>query len=412
MAGRGTDILLGGNPEFLAKQKLANMGYSHELIEQATSFANTEDEGVLKARGDYKKYYDLFAKDTNAEKQEVVAAGGLRIIGTERNESRRIDNQLRGRSGRQGDPGSSVFYLAMDDDMMRIYGGDHMVKIADALHLDEDTPIISKLITRQVESSQARVEDRNFSIRKHVLGYDDVMNKQREIIYEQRNIVLDGMDVHVQILAMMEAVINRICTAYVDYKEDHRNWNYEDFNKQLEDSVLESGMELITPDYISDLSDNSISGLVESIYQVAKEQYEKKCEYVKNEIGVDFARFERDCMLYNVDSKWMNHIDDMSELKQGIGLVAYAQRDPVTQYKFEGAEMFDRMVEAIQYDTVRTLVKCKFEKATQTQSKEQSDTVTNEELNKVRTVVSEKKPRPNDKCPCGSGKKYKQCCGK
>ncbi|MDE6757881.1 MAG: preprotein translocase subunit SecA [Clostridia bacterium] len=412
MAGRGTDILLGGNPEFLAKQKLSNLGYPHDLIEQAVSYANTDDEAILKARADYKKYYDLFAKDTNAEKQEVIAAGGLRIIGTERNEARRIDNQLRGRSGRQGDPGSSVFYLSMEDDMMRIYGGEHMLKIADALHLDEDTPIVSKIITRQVESSQARVEDRNFSIRKHVLGYDDVMNKQREIIYEQRNVVLDGMDVHVQILAMMEAVITKICTTYVDYKEDHRNWNYEDFNKQLEDSVLESGTELVTPDYIADLADNSISGLVSSIYEIAKEQYEKKCDFVKNEIGIDFARFERDCMLYNVDTKWMNHIDDMSQLKQGIGLVAYAQRDPVTQYKFEGAEMFDAMVESIQYDTVRTLVKCKFEKATQTQSKEQNEIITNEEVNKTRTVIKEKKPRPNDKCPCGSGKKYKQCCGR
>ena len=412
MAGRGTDILLGGNPEFLAKQKLANLGYAHELIEQAVSYANTDDEAILKARADYNKYYELFAKDTNAEKQEVIAAGGLRIIGTERNESRRIDNQLRGRSGRQGDPGSSVFYLAMDDEMMRIYGGEQMLKIANALHLDEDTPIVNKLITRQIEASQARVEDRNFSIRKHVLGYDDVMNKQREIIYEQRNIVLDGMDVHVQILAMMEEIITRICTTYVDYKEDHRNWNYEDFNKQLEECVLESGTQLITPDYITDLADNSISGLVGSIFEIAKEQYEKKCEYIKNEIGIDFARFERDCMLYNVDTKWMNHIDDMSELKQGIGLVAYAQRDPVTQYKFEGAEMFDAMVESIQYDTVRTLVKCKFEKATQTQSKENEDIVTNEELNKVKTVVKDKKPRPNDKCPCGSGKKYKQCCGK
>ncbi|MDE6188814.1 MAG: SEC-C domain-containing protein, partial [Clostridia bacterium] len=379
--------------------------------EQTVSHVNTDDEGILKARADYKKFYDLFAKDTNAEKQEVIAAGGLRIIGTERNESRRIDNQLRGRSGRQGDPGSSVFYLSMQDDIMRIYGGDQMLKIANALRLDDDTPIVSKMITRQVESSQARVEDRNFSIRKHVLGYDDVMNKQREIIYEQRNVVLDGMDVHVQILAMMEEVISRICNVYVDYKEDHRNWNYDEFNKELEECVLENGTQLLTPDFVADLSDNSISGLVASVLEVAQEQYERKCEYVRSEIGIDFARFERDCMLYNVDSKWMDHIDAMSELKQGIGLVAYAQRDPVTQYKFEGAEMFDKMVESIQYDTVRTLVKCKFEKATQIQSKEQTDIVTNEELNKVGTIVKEKKPRPNDKCPCGSGKKYKQCCG-
>ena len=413
MAGRGTDILLGGNPEFLAKQKLANMGYPHDIIEQATSYANTDDEDILKARGDYKKYYALFTKDTDAEKQEVIAAGGLRIIGTERNESRRIDNQLRGRSGRQGDPGSSVFYLSMEDDMLRIFGGDHMLKIAQAISMDENTPIVSKFITRQVEAAQARVEDRNFSVRKHVLGYDDVMNKQREIIYEQRNIVLDGMDVHVQILAMMESVITNICNKYVDYKEDHRYWNYDDFNMELEQCVLEDGTQLLTPDFIVNLEDNSISGLVAKIMEVAKEQYEKKCEYVKSEIGIDFARFERDCMLYNVDSKWMDHIDAMAQLKQGIGLVAYAHRDPVIQYKIEGFEMFDNMVESIQYDTVRTLVKSRFEKATKVQSdKEVTNTVTSEEK-KNRTVVNtSKKIRPNDPCPCGSGKKYKFCCGK
>ncbi len=211
---------------------------------------------------------------------------------------------------------------------------------------------------------------------------------------------------------MMEAVINSICSDYVDFKEDHREWNYEGFNKELEEYVLESGTDLLNPDYIINLQDNSQSGLVESIYEVAKEQYEKKCEFIKNEVGIDFARFERDCMLYNVDSKWMDHIDAMDELKQGIGLVAYAQRDPVTQYKIEGFDMFDKMVESIQYDTVRTLVKCKFEKATQTQSKEQGSIVTNEEKNAVKTVIKDKKPKPNDKCPCGSGKKYKQCCGR
>ncbi len=411
MAGRGTDILLGGNPEHLAKQKLANLGYPHEIIEQGVSFANTDDEQILKARKDYKKYYELFAKDTNAEKQEVIASGGLRIIGTERNESRRIDNQLRGRSGRQGDPGSSVFYLSMEDDMIRVFGGEYMEKIANTLSLDEDTPIISKLITRQVEGAQARVEDRNFSIRKHVLGYDDVMNKQREIIYEQRNIVLDGMDVHEQILAMMRSVVTNICNKYVDYKEDHRNWNYEGFNNELEEYVLDNGVNLITPEYIVGLDDNSVSGLVDGIMSLAKEQYEKKCEFVKNELGIDFGRFERDCMLHNVDTKWMDHIDAMSELKQGIGLVAYAQRDPVTQYKIEGFDMFDRMVESIQYDTVRTLIKCRFEKQTQTQTRDSVEIVTSEE--KSKTVVNkEKKPRPNDRCPCGSGKKYKQCCGR
>ncbi|MDE7209497.1 MAG: preprotein translocase subunit SecA [Clostridia bacterium] len=419
MAGRGTDILLGGNPEHLAKQKLEKLGYPHDLIEWATSFANTNDEEILKARAEYKKHYDVFAKDTNAEKQEVIALGGLRIIGTERNEARRIDNQLRGRSGRQGDPGSSVFYLSMEDDMVKAFGGDQMKWIVEKLDMDENTPIVSKIITRQFESLQARVEDRNFSVRKHVLGYDDVMNTQRAIIYEQRNIVLDDMDVHQQILAMMEAVVTSICNAYVDYKEDHRQWNYEGFNKELEDCVLENGTNLLSSEYILDLDDNSIEGLVKSIMKVATEQYEKKCEEVNAiiaESGSDanFGLFEKECMLYNVDKKWMDHIDAMDQLKQGIGLVAYAQRDPVTQYRIEGLDMFEKMIESIQYDTVRTLVKSKFEKnPIQQQNKEQNvEMVTNEEA-KAKTVVrGSKKVGRNDPCPCGSGKKYKQCCGK
>ncbi len=419
MAGRGTDILLGGNPEHLAKQKLEKLGYPHEIIEWATSFANTDDEEILKARAEYKKHYDIFAKDTNAEKQEVIALGGLRIIGTERNEARRIDNQLRGRSGRQGDPGSSVFYLSMEDDMVKAFGGDQMKWIVEKLDMDENTPIVSKIITRQFESLQARVEDRNFSVRKHVLGYDDVMNTQRAIIYEQRNIVLDDMDVHQQIIAMMEAVVTSICNAYVDYKEDHRQWNYEGFNKELEDCVLENGTNLLSSDYILDLEDNSIEGLVKKIMTVATEQYEKKCQEVDAliaESGSDanFGLFEKECMLYNVDKKWMDHIDAMDQLKQGIGLVAYAQRDPVTQYRIEGLDMFEKMIESIQYDTVRTLVKSKFERnPIQQQNKEQNvEMVTNEEA-KAKTVVrGGKKVGRNDPCPCGSGKKYKQCCGR
>ncbi|MDE5756952.1 MAG: preprotein translocase subunit SecA [Clostridia bacterium] len=420
MAGRGTDILLGGNPEFLAKQRLEKFGYAHEIIEWAMSYANTDDEEILKAREEYKKQYDEFAKVTNAEKQEVIEKGGLRIIGTERNEARRIDNQLRGRSGRQGDPGSSVFYLSMEDDMVRAFGGDQMKWIVEKLDMDENTPIVSKIITKQFESLQARVEDRNFSVRKHVLGYDDVMNTQRTIIYEQRNIVLDDMDVHQQILAMMEAVVTSICNAYVDYKEDHRQWNYDGFNKELEDCVLENGTNLLSPDFILDLDDNSIEGLVKSIMDVATEQYEKKCEEVNAIIAesgnsdADFGLFEKEVMLYNVDKKWMDHIDAMDQLKQGIGLVAYAQRDPVAQYRIEGLEMFDKMIESIQYDTVRTLVKSKFEKnPVQQQKQEQNvEMVTNEEAAAKTVVRAGKKVGRNDPCPCGSGKKYKQCCGK
>lgn len=418
MAGRGTDILLGGNPEHLAKQKLEKLGYAHELIEQAVSYANTDDKEILDARAVYKKFYDDYAKETNAEKQEVIELGGLRIIGTERNEARRIDNQLRGRSGRQGDPGSSVFYLSMEDDMVKAFGGDQMRRIADMLDLDENEAIVSKMITRQFESVQARVEDRNFSVRKHVLGYDDVMNTQRSIIYEQRNIVLDDMDVHQQILAMMESVITSICNVYVDYKEDHRNWNYDGFNKELEDCVLANGTDLLTPDYIVQLDDNSIDGLVKKIMEIATEQYETKCKEVNQLLaesggGFDFGIFGRECMLFNVDKKWMDHIDAMDQLKQGIGLVAYAQRDPVAQYKIEGFDMFEKMIESIQYDTVRTLVKSKFEKNTTQQDKEQNvEMVTNEEAKSKTVVRSGKKVGRNDLCPCGSGKKYKQCCGK
>ena len=419
MAGRGTDILLGGNPEHLAKLELEKFGYSHELIEQATSYANTDDEDVINARAEYKKRYDIFAKDTNAEKQEVIALGGLRIIGTERNEARRIDNQLRGRSGRQGDPGSSVFYLSMEDDMVRAFGGDQMKWIVEKLDMDENTPIVSKFITRQFEQLQARVEDRNFSIRKHVLGYDDVMNTQRAIIYEQRNIVLDDMDVHQQILAMMESVVKSICEVYVDYKEDHRQWNYEGFNKELEDCVLENGTNLLTPDYILELDDHSLAGLVGNIMKVAGEQYEKKSQEVSallEESGNKgaFGIFEREVMLYNVDKKWMDHIDAMDQLKQGIGLVAYAQRDPVAQYRIEGLDMFEKMVESIQYDTVRTLVKSKFERNTQQQQNKEQDVemLTNEEAKSKTVTRSGKKVGRNDPCPCGSGKKYKQCCGK
>ncbi len=411
MAGRGTDILLGGNPEFLAKRKLESLGYAHDAIETAASFFHTDDEQILKAREEYRKYYDLFAKDTEAEKQQVVSLGGLRIIGTERHESRRIDNQLRGRSGRQGDPGSSVFYLAMDDDMMRRFGGEQMQAIVSRLALDPDEAIQAKILTNRIEAAQARCEDRNFSIRKHVLGYDDVMNRQREIIYSQRKIVLDELRVHEQILAMIKGVIERIVPKYVDYKEDHRNWDYEQFNRELEEVVLEAGTQLMTPQYVEDHSTEQ--DMADGVYETACAQYEAKIARAQQEIGMDFELFERDCMLYNVDSKWMEHIDAMSELKQGIGLVAYAQRDPVLVYKKEGFDMFYDMIEKIQYDTVRVLVKSHFEKKTETASREERNVRTNNPGQTVETVKRDgKKIGRNDPCPCGSGKKYKQCCGR
>ncbi len=408
MAGRGTDILLGGNPEFLAKEKLNNLGYPHDIIESALSFAPTEDEEILKAKKEYNKYYELFDQDCKKEKEQVIAAGGLRIVGTERHESRRIDNQLRGRSGRQGDVGSSVFYLSMEDEIMKAFGGEQMQAIANRLSLDEDTPITAKIITRQIEMAQARVEDRNFSVRKHLIGYDDVMTRQREIIYEQRRLVLDGMRVHEQILAMMRAVVDKMVGGFIDYNVDHREWDYEGFNKELENSLLNAGTDLVSPEYV--VEHDSAEDLAQGIYDEALAQYEAKIKETTEEFGVDFEKFERDCLLYNVDTKWTDHIDAMDELKQGIGLVAYAQRDPVIVYKQESFDMFDEMVEAIQSDVVKILFKAHFERDTETASKEQKNIQVGP---RPKTMVREgEKINRNDPCPCGSGKKYKNCCGR
>ena len=286
MAGRGTDILLGGNPEFLTKEKMDKLGYPHDLIELACSFAHIDENNLeaIKARNDYKKYYELFAKDVAEEKEKVIAVGGLKIIGTERHESRRIDNQLRGRAGRQGDPGETIFYLSMEDDVMRIFGGEQMKSICERLAVDENTPIEAKIITNQIRNAQASVEDRNFSIRKHVLGYDDVMNAQRKIIYEQRNVVLDGMDVHEQIKAMMLDVISNIVHKYVDYKVYHVEWDYEGFNKELEQNVLNNDTNLLNPDYVVNFETEE--ELAKAITDVAIEQYETKIKQVQEEFGI------------------------------------------------------------------------------------------------------------------------------
>lgn len=416
MAGRGTDILLGGNPDFLARQALERAGVAHEIIEQATMLTQTQDEEVLAARAEYKRQYDNFAKQTAEEKQEVLQLGGLRIIGTERNEARRIDNQLRGRSGRQGDPGSSVFFISLEDEMIKAFGGEQLKRLSDMLDIPDDVVIASKIVSKSVERTQASVEDRNFSVRKNVLGYDDVMNTQRTIIYEQRNLILDDMDVHQQVLAMMRSVIERICNFYVNTKEDHSLWDYDGFNKALEDGVLKEGAQLVSEDYVSKVEDNSFDGLVDSITKVAIEQYEEKCKeadeiLAENGETYTFSAFEKECMLYNVDKKWMDHIDAMDQLKQGIGLVAYAQRDPVMQYKIEGLDMFEKMVESIQDETVRVLVKSKLEKAPV--KKEQTGEIYTNEHAKPKTERRQtRKIGPNEKCPCGSGKKYKYCCGK
>lgn len=406
MAGRGTDIVLGGNPEYMAKEKLENLGYPHEVIAEATSFATLTDEQVIKAKADYDKYYALFKKDTDAEKEEVIKVGGLRIIGTGRHDSRRIDDQLRGRAGRQGDPGSSVFYLSMEDDMIRIFGGETLTNMAQKLKIEEDMPIEMKMLTSGIEKAQARIEDRDFSIRKHVLAYDDVMNVQRNIIYAERAKVLAGEDISEQIQKMINDETERIVDNYVDDSVDPSRWDYEAFNGALEQRVLANGTNLLNEENCASANAYKIRDLVlDTVY----EQYDKKAAAAE-ENGIDFKEVARVVLLKNVDSKWMDHIDNMHRLKQGIGLVAYGQKDPVVVYKQEGYEMFEEMTEAIARDTVTTLCKAVIEKTVQAKPVAQ-EVATSGGANTTTTVRKDKKVGRNDPCPCGSGKKYKNCCG-
>lgn len=406
MAGRGTDIVLGGNPEYLAKEKLENLGYPHEVIAEATSFATLTDEQVIKAKADYDKYYALFKKDTDAEKEEVIKVGGLRIIGTGRHDSRRIDDQLRGRAGRQGDPGSSVFYLSMEDDMIRIFGGETLTNMAQKLKIEEDMPIEMKMLTSGIEKAQARIEDRDFSIRKHVLAYDDVMNVQRNIIYAERAKVLAGEDISEQIQKMINDETERIVDNYVDDSVDPSRWDYEAFNGALEQRVLANGTNLLNEENCASANAYKIRDLVlDTVY----DQYDKKAAAAE-ENGIDFKEVARVVLLKNVDSKWMDHIDNMHRLKQGIGLVAYGQKDPVVVYKQEGYEMFEEMTEAIARDTVTTLCKAVIEKSVQAKPVAQ-EVATSGGANTTTTVRKDKKVGRNDPCPCGSGKKYKNCCG-
>ena len=416
MAGRGTDIMLGGNPEYLAKAAMVKKGYSHELIEASTSFAFTDDEAVVKAREEYTRLYNAYREETEKDKEKVVAAGGLRIIGSERHESRRIDNQLRGRAGRQGDPGSSVFYLAMDDDILRRFGGETMQSIVSRLALDEDTPISAKMITRQIEAAQARVEDRNFSARKNLLSYDDVLTRQREIIYKQRNEVLDGLPVHEQILKMTREVIDEICAEFVDYRVDQEEWDYDGFNRELEEAVLARGTSLVNAEYA--VAAGSYDKLEQKIYDHAVAEYEQKiAQFQKNAeengiTGADFGDFERRCMLKTVDEEWIEHIDAMDDLKQSVGLVSYAHQDPVLVYKKEGFEMFDRMVRNIHRKLVRMVFKMDVRIRVQLKSAVPQNAVNKGSQQESGPAKREQKVGRNDPCPCGSGKKYKNCCGR
>lgn len=404
MAGRGTDIMLGGNAEFQAKQKMEKDGYPLEVIELASSPHASQDPEIIAAKEVYKHHYEAFKAICDEEKAKVAELGGLRIIGTERHESRRIDNQLRGRSGRQGDPGSTVFYISMEDDIARIFGGDRMKTIAEAMNLGDDVPISNGIITKQIEKAQRLVEGRNYSIRKQVLSYDDVMNAQRELIYKERGKVLDGMDVHEQIMDMIDDLAEEIIGYYADYKTDYQTWDYQAFNTALEKKMIPQGTNLMTPELCSCYD---VYKLKEAVLKIANKDYNDKVDALEKE-GFDFKELERVVLLKTVDSKWMEHIDAMDALRRGIGLRGYGQRDPVIAYRQEGWDMFEDMVSRIHSETASILLKIHVEKREDGSKAEVRQNIATAQ----KCVAQQKKVGRNDPCPCGSGLKYKNCCGK
>jgi len=406
MAGRGTDILLGGNPEFIAKKKMLEEGYSKEIINEAAGYGPISDEEVRKARERYFELLEEAKKETEKEHDEVVKLGGLYIIGTERHEARRIDNQLRGRAGRQGDPGETRFYISLEDDLMRLFGSERVKNMMDSLGIDDDQPIEHKILTKQIEQAQKKVEGINFDTRKHVLQYDDVMNKQREIIYAQRRKVLEGENLKESILDMVKSIIERNVEIYTAGSKYPEEWDIKGLLNHLYDMFLEKDSVIIDVDI--DRLDKDV--LTDIIYEEAVRQYEKK----EAEIGPEQMReIERIVLLRVVDTKWMDHIDEMDQLRQGIGLRAYGQVDPLIEYKKIAFDMFEDLIQSIQEDTVKFLYHIQINKDNMIQreqvAKPVSTNVDAEE--KKQPVVKGKKVGRNDPCPCGSGKKYKKCCG-
>ena len=358
MAGRGTDILLGGNPEYLAKKRLREEGAEREDIELAISTYITDvSEDILKLRERYKTVYEIYKKQTDEEKQQVMAAGGLCIIGTERHESRRIDNQLRGRSGRQGDIGMSVFFLSLEDDLVMRFGGERMKALYQFFKIDEDTCLQSKMLSRGIENAQKTIEGRNFGIRKNVLQYDDVMNKQRMVMYEERMNVLRGGNVHEQILKYIPDYVTEVVSAAVNVEDMPELWNEEELNAALEAKVLPEGTGYVTRERLMKW-DYELA--IKKICKKVEKEYEKKIEQLKEQ-GVDFYAVERKFLLMNVDRNWIDHIDAMDQLRKGISLRAYGQVDPIISYKKEGFDMFDEMIARIQRATISVLLKIRVE---------------------------------------------------
>ena len=408
MAGRGTDIKLGGNSEYLAKSELRRMGYSEELIAEATGFAETDNEEILDAREKYSALEKKYDDEIAPEAQKVREAGGLFIIGTERHESRRIDNQLRGRAGRQGDPGASRFFLSLQDDLMRLFGGERITSIMNTLKTPEDMPIEAKMITNTIESAQKKIEGRNFAIRKSVLQYDDVMNRQRELIYKQRNQVLDGEELKPVITRMIEGSINEAVDFFCSSSLPKSDWNIDGLRDKFK------GWLTVEDDFKDNFDKEEAR---EMLIERAHKSYDAREElFGKGENGEPIMReLEKQILLRNVDRQWMDHIDAMDQLRRGIGLRAYGQTDPVVAYRNVGSEMFDGMNEAIREDTARQILTVMI-KSQEDTKREQTAKITatsgaTDGSDKKQPVRKKEKARPNDPCPCGSGKKYKNCCG-
>jgi preprotein translocase subunit SecA len=409
MAGRGTDIMLGGNPEFLAKQEMRKQGMDDFYISMSTSFNETGDVEILKARELYKKLYEQFKKETDAEKVKVIEAGGLKIIGTERHESRRIDNQLRGRSGRQGDPGESRFYISLEDDLMRLFGSDRLQSMVSMLGLEEDQPIEHRMLSNAIENAQKKIEGINFNRRKNVLQYDDVMNQQRELIYKERYKVLNGENLKDNFIKMIDGIIDHAINLYCKESPYPENWEWPALKTYVESSILPK--DSFQYDKL-DMESIDAEAIKKILHDRAIEHYSNQEESFGSEI---MRELERRILLKSVDEKWMDHIDAMDQLKHGIGLRAYGQRDPVVEYRMEGFDMFDEMIRNIQHDAVSELLRIRKENIV-VQRTQVANPVTATHGGDDGTVRKPKKRDTekvgrNDPCPCGSGKKYKKCCG-
>ena len=412
MAGRGTDILLGGNAEFMARHKMRQMGYEDELIEEAIGHAENVPEEVKEARRVFRDLLEKFKVETDREHEEVVKVGGLHILGTERHESRRIDNQLRGRAGRQGDPGSSQFFISLEDDLMRLFGSERIQPIVEKLGMQEGEAIEYGLLSKQIENAQKRVEGRNFDIRKTVLKFDDVMNKQREVIYSQRREVLEGGDMKERIAGMRDTLIEEAAARCVADEADEGTWDIAGLADTLEKICLRPGT---VKKVMAELPQFTRRELTSQLVKAAAAFYEER-EKMISEAGIDMREFERVALLGAVDRRWMDHIDAMDQLREGIGLRAYGQRDPVVEYTMEGADMFDEMSQLIKEDTLRRLYMAVLVRPPERREVARPIAAT---AGGASQGAAPKKPASagqkigrNAPCPCGSGKKYKECCGK